>query len=444
MTRYAEDLIWANKIESGEEVFRFIVTLTDERADADDLRKVAKRRLTFLNKEGYDRFGKNKLFAPLMKWEAFKEEVKDIRDHAKSYEDAYNEIQGLVEQQNGIKQVLRALPRATKIQVVREKERLVEARRVAVSEKEAYVASIGQLEESMRSSLEEIVSQLPDVYEKTKFNGEDLLVILQGITGFLGAIRDKDPAASIGAVLEVAGHFAVKCNTGTLQDNLGKIEKWLTFGKAYSALEDSSELDFDTMDVECVPEVMQANLEMNKEGLAADLVCMIEERSLPRDSARFQEQIERFFIAGAARIDLIAKVIDLDNEIGGYNFDIPNLEETVTEIESLRNYGASPIAENIQQMFLDDLLTAHQQLETSFTKHLYQFYKGFEFRSLWNVDEKLAEFQRRASVAARGTGKIKGVRELTKALQQIDIIQNKGRHCFTKFRHATNTHKWSF
>ena len=39
MTRYAEDLIWANKIESGEEVFRFIVTLTDERADADDLRK---------------------------------------------------------------------------------------------------------------------------------------------------------------------------------------------------------------------------------------------------------------------------------------------------------------------------------------------------------------------------------------------------------------------
>lgn len=95
-------------------------------------------------------------------------------------------------------------------------------------------------------------------------------------------------------------------------------------------------------------------------------------------------------------------------------------------------------------MFLDDLLTAHQQLETSFTKHLYQFYKGFEFRSLWNVDEKLAEFQRRASVAARGTGKIKGVGELTKALQQIDIIQNKGRHCFTKFRHATNTHKWSF
>lgn len=79
----------------------------------------------------------------------------------------------------------------------------------------------------------------------------------------------------------------------------------------------------------------KANLEMNKEGLAADLVCMLEERSLPRDKAKFQELIERFFIAGAARIDLIAKVIDLDNDIGGYNFDIPNLEETANEIESL-------------------------------------------------------------------------------------------------------------
>ena len=76
---------------------------------------------------------------------------------------------------------------------------------------------------------------------------------------------------------------------------------------------------------------------MNKEALAADLVCMLDERSLPRDKAKFEQQIENFFIDGAARIDLIAKIIDLDNDIGGLNFDIPNLEETANEIESLRN-----------------------------------------------------------------------------------------------------------
>ena len=84
---------------------------------------------------------------------------------------------------------------------------------------------------------------------------------------------------------------------------------------------------------------LKANLEMNKEGLAADLVCMIEERLLPRNVAKFKEQIERFFIAGAARIDLIARVIDLDNNIGGYNFNIPNLEETANDLENLRKIG---------------------------------------------------------------------------------------------------------
>ena len=75
---------------------------------------------------------------------------------------------------------------------------------------------------------------------------------------------------------------------------------------------------------------------MNKEGLAADLVCMLEERSSPSDKAKIQQLIEQFFIAGSARIDLIVKVIDLDNEIGGYDFDIPNLEETADEINSLK------------------------------------------------------------------------------------------------------------
>ncbi|KAL9982961.1 hypothetical protein ACROYT_G005076 [Oculina patagonica] len=444
MTRYGEDLIWANKIPNAEAVFNFIVTLTEGRSDATELRKVAKRRLAFFNKEGFDRFGMNKLFAPLMKWETFKQQVIKIKDHAKAYEDAYNGIQASVERQDGIRQVMQALPRAAKIQVDKEKERLVEARRIAVSEKGAYVASIKELEVGMTSSLEEIVAQLPDVYQASQFNRGDLFVILQGITGFLSGIKGKDPFSAIGAAIGVAGHFATKCNTGTLQENLDKVEKWLTFGEEYAALQDSSELDFDKMDVGSVPEVMKANLEMNKEGLAADLVCMLEERSLPRNKAKFQEQIERFFIAGAARIDLIAKVIDLDNQIGGHNFDIPNLEETSNAIESLGETGDSPIADNIQQMFFDDLLTSYGQMETSFTKHLYQFYKGFEFRSLWDVGEKLVQFERTATEAASGTRSLQGVLQLTKALEEVEGLENKGRRCFTKFRYSTNIHKWSF
>lgn len=107
-------------------------------------------------------------------------------------------------------------------------------------------------------------------------------------------------------------------------------------------------------------------------------------------------------------------------------------------------YIDSPIAESIQQMFLDDLLKSYQQMETGFAKYLYQFYKSFEFRSLWNVEDKLAEYQQHASSAADGSGRLRGILELTKALQEINDIEHEGRECFTKFHYSTDLHKWTF
>ena len=109
----------------------------------------------------------------------------------------------------------------------------------------------------MKNSLEEIATQLPDVYAKSQFNLQDLFVILEGLTGFVSGIAEEDPLESIGAALDVAGHFTTKCNTGFLQDLLKKTKKWLKFGKEYAALKDSSDLDFDKMDVGSVPEVMK-------------------------------------------------------------------------------------------------------------------------------------------------------------------------------------------
>ena len=83
----------------------------------------------------------------------------------------------------------------------------------------------------------------------------------------------------------------------------------------------------------------QANLEMNKETFAAELVCLLEVASLASDVADLKAEIESFFIAGSARIDLIAKVMDLDNDIGGYNFDIPVLQDTENAIAEI---GESP------------------------------------------------------------------------------------------------------
>ena len=39
MIRYAEDLVWANKLTKAEAVFTFTLTLTEGRSDANELRK---------------------------------------------------------------------------------------------------------------------------------------------------------------------------------------------------------------------------------------------------------------------------------------------------------------------------------------------------------------------------------------------------------------------
>ena len=74
---------------------------------------------------------------------------------------------------------------------------------------------------------------------------------------------------------------------------------------------------------------------MNKEGLAADLVCLLDVRSREQDVAELKKLMEHYFISGAARIDLIAKVIDLDNDLGGLIFDIPLLETTEDALTTL-------------------------------------------------------------------------------------------------------------
>ena len=74
---------------------------------------------------------------------------------------------------------------------------------------------------------------------------------------------------------------------------------------------------------------------MNKESFTAELVCLLDSASLPSDVAGLKAEIESFFTLGSARIDLIAKVMDLDNDIGGYNFDISVLQDTENAITAI-------------------------------------------------------------------------------------------------------------
>ena len=115
----------------------------------------------------------------------------------------------------------------------------------------------------MNGSLTALFNELPDGDADAQFTKRDLLVVLQGLAGIVAAGTVSDPFTAASTIFRVIGNFATQCNTGTLQENKDKLLKWLTFGKNYAALKDSSELDFTQLDVEAVPEIMKVNYHMS-------------------------------------------------------------------------------------------------------------------------------------------------------------------------------------
>ena len=99
----------------------------------------AQQRLTFLDAAGYDRFGNNELFAPLIKWETFKTQLTALRNNARDYESAYNGIQTSIQQNSGIKEIAQTISTAARIQVDNQKSRLQAAKTTATNEKNVYV-----------------------------------------------------------------------------------------------------------------------------------------------------------------------------------------------------------------------------------------------------------------------------------------------------------------
>ena len=62
---------------------------------------------------------------------------------------------------------------------------------------------------------------------------------------------------------------------------------------------------------------------------------------------------------------------------------------------------------------------------------VYELYKAFKFRTLWEGENPLAEFQRVASESAHGTGRLNGMIQLTEVLQNMENLEITAVKCFT-------------
>ncbi|CAH3198111.1 unnamed protein product, partial [Porites evermanni] len=294
---------------------------------------VIRRKLGFLGKEGYDIFGNNKMFAPRIKWQSLEDTVEHMKNSAESYEIAFNNIMSIEQSSQDYKQIASKMTAATSVQINGHLKRLKDAKSGAESEKQAYVKVSGYsaLQEQMNGILTNIANLSPQIYARSRFQVDDFLAVLQGIAGFASGIASRDPFTVIDSVIGLAGAtYSLVENTcfQSLQLYMGSVKRWLTFGQHYKPLADSSDLDFDQLDVSSVPQIMQANLDINKEKFAAELVCLLDVASDPKEVAVFTQHLESFFILASARIDLIAEVMTLDGDIGGCEFDISLTEQT--------------------------------------------------------------------------------------------------------------------
>ena len=77
-------------------------------------------------------------------------------------------------------------------------------------------------------------------------------------------------------------------------------------------------------------------------------------------------------------------------------------------------------------------------------KSVYELFKAFKFRTLWEVQSPLATFRRLATESARGTGRLNGVLQLTQVLRRVNQLKDQANKCFTYNKYTTDVRRWSF
>ena len=120
----------------------------------------------------------------------------------------------------------------------------------------------------MNDTLKRIYSSLDKAQEtaRNRLTLQQFMAVLQGITGFTSGIftsvvseESQGPFAFINTALGIVQYKANEACATALGPLMTNVKKWLTFGK-YRPLNDSSDLNFDKMNVSSVPDIMKVPL----------------------------------------------------------------------------------------------------------------------------------------------------------------------------------------
>lgn len=127
------------------------------------------------------------------------------------------------------------------------------------------IQAIFEAERQMNYTLLRIMKSIKEAQQAAhnRLTKQQLVAVLQGITGFASAIFtskvSEDPVGPfdyIDTALDIVDYDINKPCIVALDSVISSAKKWLTFGQ-YRPLEDSSDLNFDLIDVSSVTDIMQ-------------------------------------------------------------------------------------------------------------------------------------------------------------------------------------------
>ena len=114
--------------------------------------------------------------------------------------------------------------------------------------------AIRALENKMRHIAQYTLKELTPVSGKAKLHS--ILALLEGLVGF--SVAAQAPLSTLGSILGIVNLLSHdRCPLKSLEKYSANIEKGLSFGEDYKLRVDSSELDFDKLDISSLPEMMQ-------------------------------------------------------------------------------------------------------------------------------------------------------------------------------------------
>ncbi|XP_076810183.1 uncharacterized protein LOC143452921 [Clavelina lepadiformis] len=381
--RRGELLFQRNNKEEALDIFSFLASVTNV---GSTLNQQASWRQTLLER-GLDYYGNNEIYAPNLSWNYLKTRLNELLVAGRTYEMAYDNVKDKIDNMMFVKEVMED---AVKVDLTKSQRELRHKRMALATEKSLYVKSVRQVEKMMVEEQREIKNLTVHVIiekneEDSRRIGNIFLDLISVFFGFVTSPIAKNPQLAYDSFIRIFQKFdsAQGCSTPTLDEAKSTLQTRLNFAAAYGKMKN---IDFSTMDVSAVPEIMRSKLGKNRGKLLLELGCLFDREHKSKMVKSLETVLDDFFRDGDLRITLINKIIDLEVQLKEISHKLDVATQWKSDMDNALHSTIDDIPMSVKRKFTELVFSLYQEHEIMITRSLYELAKAYQFMSLWKFD----------------------------------------------------------